>query len=218
MPASGNRDVSCPHCSAVVKTQMSPQINPQENPELRKCVLSETLFEWKCPNCGYEAEMMYPCLYHDKNNKFMVYISPNGANKLQSLNMEETYPRLNGVTKRVVTSVKQLKEKIVIFENGLNDIAIELVKFALSDVAKKKHNKNVTNGYFSYIDSEEDKIYFSFFLKNQDSPVLQGTKMDAYRKSVEITESVGKIADNNFIFVDSAFAENILQEYHNQEE
>ena len=65
MPSLGNRDVSCPHCGAVVKTRMSPEISAGENPDLRQRVLDETLFDWKCPECGYEAQLVYPCLYHD---------------------------------------------------------------------------------------------------------------------------------------------------------
>nr|WP_319489444.1 CpXC domain-containing protein [uncultured Caproiciproducens sp.] len=220
MPSLGNRDVGCPHCGAVVKTQMSPEINAGENPDLRQRVLDETLFDWKCPECGYEAQLVYPCLYHDKKNNFMVYVVPNsGCCSLQPVNVGETFPQFSGLTKRVVTSLAGLKEKVLIFEAGLNDFAVELVKLALTDVAGKKHNKTATAGYFCFIDEKENRIGFSFFLQDEEEPVQQGTRMDAYNKSLEIVESVGAVSqDDDFIAVDSVAAENILRVYRGEEE
>jgi hypothetical protein len=210
-----NKDVSCPHCSAVVKTQMWPGINAEENPDLRALVLNETLFDWKCPACGYEAQLVYPCLYHDKSKKFMIYVVPNGNDcALQSVDVSEAFPQFNEMTKRVVTSLTGLKEKILIFEAGLDDLAVELVKLALTDVAEKKHGKSVASGYFCYADEQAGRISFSFFLKGTKEPVHQDTRMDVYNKSLEIVESVGaSAAGGDFKSVDSEVAQNVLREY-----
>ncbi len=220
MPSLGNRDVSCPHCGAVVKTRMSPEISAGENPDLRQRVLDETLFDWKCPECGYEAQLVYPCLYHDKENHFMVYVVPNsGCCPLEPVDVGEAFPQFNGLAKRVVSSLAGLKEKVLIFESGLNDFAVELVKLALTDVAGKKHHKTATAGYFCFADEKENRIGFSFFLQGEEKPVQQGTRMDVYRKSLEIVESVGTVLqDDQFIAVDSAAAEDILRVYRGGEE
>ena len=219
MSTQMNKDVSCPHCGAAVKTQMWPGIDAQENPELRTHVLDETLFDWKCPACGYEAQFVYPCLYHDKDQKYMIYIVPNGNDcTLQSVDVGETFPQLNGMVKRVVTSLAGLKEKILIFEAGLNDYAVELVKLALTDVAEKKHGKTVSTGYFCSVDQENGRIEFSFFLQGEKEPVLQGTRMDVYHKSLEIVESNGILfAGSEFQSVDSASAQEILRIYREEE-
>lgn len=220
MPSVGNRDVSCPHCGAVVKTAMSPEINAGENPDLRQRILDETLFDWKCPECGYEAQLVYPCLYHDKANQFMVYVVPNsGCCQLEPVSVGEAFPQFNGMAKRAVTSLAGLKEKVLIFEAGLNDFAVELVKLALTDVAGKKHDRKTSAGYFCYADEKENRIVFSFFLQGEDEPVQQGTRMDVYRKSLEIVESVGAVSrDDDFVAVDSAAAENILRVYRGGED
>ncbi|MCY1715149.1 CpXC domain-containing protein [Caproiciproducens galactitolivorans] len=219
MATQDNRDVSCPHCGAVVKTQVHPELEAGEDPELRLRVLDETLFDWKCPECGYEAQLVYPCLYHDKSKNFMVYVVPNGGcRSLDSVKVGEAFPQLCGVTKRVVVSPAQLKEKILIFEAGLNDFAVELVKLAVTDVAAKKHGKVVTDGYFCYADEAENRIGFSFFLKGNQEPVQQRTRMDVYKKSLEITQSVGVAEQDEFMAVDSAAAEKILRVYRGEEE
>ena len=215
-----NKDVSCPHCGAIVKTQMWPGINAEKSPELKALVLDETLFDWKCPACGYEAQLVYPCLYHDKSKKFMIYVVPNGNDcTLQSVDVSEEFPQFHEITKRVVTSLTGLKEKILIFEAGLDDLAVELVKLALTDVACKKHNRSVTSGYFCFADEQAGRIGFSFFLEGEKEPVHQDTRMDVYHKSLEIVESVGALAaDGEFKAVDSEVAQKVLREYRGEEE
>ena len=74
----------------------------------------------------------------------MIYLVP-GA-KQESLNdaeAENRYPELGGVTKRLAADLNELKEKILIFENGLDDRAVELTKLAMSKVALKKHGKDL---------------------------------------------------------------------------
>lgn len=215
-----NKDVSCPHCGAIVKTQMWPGMNPQENPDLRVLVLDETLFDWKCPACGYEAQLVYPCLYHDKSNQFMIYVVPNGNDSaLQSVDISGEFPQFNEMTKRVVTSLAGLKEKILIFEAGLNDLAVELVKLALTDVASKKHGRTVASGYFCFADEQAGRIGFSFFLQGETVPVRQDTRMDVYHKSLELVESVGGLeAGGDFKAVDLEVARKVLREYRGEEE
>jgi len=215
-----SKDVSCPHCGAVVKTQMWPGINAEENPDLRALVLDETLFDWKCPGCGYEAQLVYPCLYHDKSKKFMIYVVPNGNDcALQSVDISEDFPQFNAMTKRVVTSLTGLKEKILIFEAGLDDLAVELVKLALTDVAGKKHGHSVLSGYFCFADEQTERIGFSFFLQGEPEPVHQDTRMDVYHKSLEIIENVGALAaGGDFMSVDSEVAQNVLRKYRGEED
>lgn len=218
MTTQTSKDVSCPHCGAVVKTQMATGINAGENPDLRARVLDETLFDWECPDCGYQAQLVYPCLYHDKVKNFMIYVVPNGCDcALESVDVSETFPQLSGVTKRVVTSLIGLKEKILIFEAGLNDAAVELVKLALVGVAAKKYDQTVTGGYFCFVDEPDNRIVFSFFLQDAKEPVQQGTRMDVYHKSFEIVKNVGADAEDDFIAVDSVTAEKILREYRGEE-
>ncbi len=214
-----NKDVSCPHCGAAVKTQMWPGIDAQESPELRAHVLDETLFDWKCPGCGYEAQFVYPCLYHDRSKKFMIYVVPNGNDcALQSVDVSGNFPQFNGMMKRVVTSLSGLKEKILIFESGLNDYAVELAKLALTDVAGKKHGNTVSEGYFCTADQETGQIEFSFFLEGEKEPVRQITRMDVYHKSLELVENTGAVsAGGEFQLVDSAAAQEVLRIYREEE-
>lgn len=217
MSTQTNKDVSCPHCGAAVKTQMYPGIDAEENQELRALVLDETLFDWKCPACGYEAQLVYPCLYHDNTLNYMVYVVPNGNDcALASVDVEKEFPQFTGMKKRVVTSLAGLKEKILIFEAGLDDLAVELAKLALTDVAGKKHSAVVDSCYFCSMDETAQRIVFSFFLHGQAEPVIQGIRMDVYEKSLEIVQKVGR-PGGEFCTVDVNTAQEVLRTYREEE-
>ncbi|WP_411675759.1 CpXC domain-containing protein [Caproicibacter sp.] len=210
-------EISCPRCGAAVKTELWPGADAARNPELKARVLDESMFDWKCPECGYAARFLYPFLYHDPERKFMVYLSPTGDG-CEAVSMESEFPQLTGVVKRLVTTPESLKEKILIFEAGLDDRAVELVKFALAGVLNKKHGKKTAAGYFCYADETENEIGFSFLFEGETEPVRRNTRMDAYRKSLEIVEGAGSVGDDGFFPVDGITAQKILDEYRESDD
>ena len=62
MSTQVNKDVCCPQCGKPVRTKMWTGISAQTEPEMRARILDETFFDWQCPHCGYQAELVYPCL------------------------------------------------------------------------------------------------------------------------------------------------------------
>ena len=209
-----SKDVCCPHCGAVNKKQMWIGISAGSNPELRQKILSETLYAWKCPECGYEAELVYPLLYHDKQRGFLVLVSPSSCScKEAAEGVQGKYPQLEDVKKRLVPSLAGLKEKILIFEAGLNDAAVEMVKSALLELVEKKRGRKALEGFFMTADRDVDYIGFAFFLDGVDKPVRQGTGLEAYEKSLEIVRSLHYTDGPDFDVVDLQLAETLLDEY-----
>lgn len=219
MSTPKNKDVSCPHCGAAVKTEMWPAIGAQSALFLRERVLDETLFDWKCPACGYEAQLVYPCLYHDRERGFLVYVAPNtGCCAPEAVDVSGEFPQFAGMKKRVVATLAGLKEKILIFEAGLDDLAVELVKLALADVAAAKHGTAVETVYFNAVDRGADRIDFSFFLPGRPEPAGKSTRLDVYRKSLEIVERIGANEDGAFRSVDYDAAQEALRKYREEEQ
>ena len=218
MSTQMSKDIGCPQCGAAVRTRMWPGVCAQEHPELRAKILDEAFFDWTCPECGYTAQFEYPCLYHDKERKFMVYVAPSGSGQeFQPVDVSDQFPQLAGVKKRVVATPAELKEKILIFEAGLDDYAVELVKFALADVLAEKTGRKSVQGYFSYADETSNRICFAFFPEGEPEPVMRKTSMDAYRKSIEIARKHRRPEGNSFIPVDAVTAKNLLDEFQNNE-
>ena len=130
---------SCPSCGCKGEFRMYDSVNVSLDPKLRDKVLSGEIFNWTCPQCGKEISLRHNLLYHDMNKEFQVYYSPTECDSINSMinDMLTKYPGMRK-TNRTVDSLNALKEKILIFEEGLNDIAIELSK-AVIKYAKKNN-------------------------------------------------------------------------------
>lgn len=216
MSRSINKEINCPRCHASVDTQMWTCVNVTLEPALRAKIMDESLFEWTCPECGYEAQLIYPCLYHDLDGLFMVYLIPDASrSELADDAVQSQFPELQNIKKRLVSSLNALKEKVLIFEAGLDDMAVELTKLALAEVVAKKQQKTVTSGYFCLADRETNQIGFSFFLAGECEPFYQGTRIEVYDKSMDIVDAHAKEErlKNGFIRIDTPWAAAALDRY-----
>ncbi len=120
----------CPTCKKSSEVKIWNTINITLNPELRVPVLDGSAFAFVCPECSAKEQMAYHFLYHDMDHKFMVHWFPD----LETL-PEEKFAELEKVTiwfpgyrYRIVSSRNRLREKILIFEMGLDDRVVEMVK------------------------------------------------------------------------------------------
>ena len=118
-----NKAVVCPMCGELSKAVVYTSVNATVDKEQRERVLDGGLFAWKCPSCGYSARLTYPILYNDMKNRFMIYLIPKiDRYQLCDKELEEKYSNLRNINKRVVADFNSFKEKIFIFESGLDDM------------------------------------------------------------------------------------------------
>ena len=181
------------------------QDSPDEIPELRRDILRESMFDWECRHCGYTAQMAYPMIYHDPMNAFMICLRPSGA-----VSGAEPIPAVRALKKRSVKNPQELKEKILIFEAGLDDAAVELVKNAIVTVVRKNLDGNV-HAYFCA--ATEEELRFALFVKGRQEPVYQTTKMAVYRQSQEVLRTLDYKSPDDFAVVNSKLAQSLLDEY-----
>ena len=200
------KEVKCPGCGAMSQARMWSGINAEVNPNLRLSVLDESLFDWTCPHCGYQAMLVYPCLYHDKGRRFMIYILPREPDPQKAAGISAQFPQLRGVRKRVTGSLATLKEKILLF-------AAELVKLLLALVLAHSTGKRVEQGFYCSCDEEKDRIGFSFFVEGEEEPVRRMTSFAAYRQALSIAESLLPPDGDDFLLVNQAFARALLYRY-----
>lgn len=208
-----SKEVICPGCGARVAARMWTGINAEVNPNLRAEVLDETLFDWKCPQCGHEATLAYPCLYHDKGRRFMVYVLPQEPDEQKAAGIAAQFPQLRGVRKRVTGSLASLKEKILLFEDGLDDRAVELVKLLVALVLERSSGKRVTQGLYVSGDEERERIGFLFSLEGEEQPVHRVTSFSAYHKASAIVEFLLPPDGGDFLLVDESFARRLFERY-----
>lgn len=127
-------DVQCPKCGRPGTFEVWDSVNVDLDPEMRAKVLNEEIFEWTCPHCGEEVYVPFGFIYHDMKHKFMLFfdpVDPEDHDKYEPMPNNMITPFLEGYTVRPVYGIWNLKEKILTFEAGLNDLAIERVKYFL---------------------------------------------------------------------------------------
>lgn len=75
--------------------------------------------------------------------------------------------------------------------------------------------EKATEGYFSFAEEEKNRIGFVFF-QGSAEPVLKTTRMDAYRRSLEIVEEVHP-EQKGFAPVDPVLAQKLLDAYKEED-
>lgn len=199
------KDIVCPSCGRVQKLEMYTSVNSEDNPELRRAILSEGIFDWECLNCGYVAQMVYPMIYHDPKNKFMIALRPSAA-----VTRPEPVSSMQGMKLRSVKNPRELKEKILIFEAGLDDAAVELVKNAITTAVKKNFSGSV---HAFFCEADEEEMRFSIYLRGSNEPTYQNTQMAVYRQSQEVLRALDYREPGSFAVVNSKLAQTLLEDY-----
>lgn len=209
--------IVCPMCGELSKAEIYTSVNPTVNKKARDKVLGGELFAWVCPSCKHTARLTYPILYNDMKNRFMVYLIPKiDRFQLCDKELEEKYSNLRNITKRIVADFNSFKEKIFILESGLDDMAVELTKLAISQtVSNKLGGAEIREGYLSMYDRESNTMGFTYFTGENKKPYVQTARLEIYGKSKDIIESFA-IKDRKikgFTKIDREWAENILYRY-----
>lgn len=151
-------EIICPNCNHKGKFILWDSINVDVNPEAREKVKTGKLFEYICENCNEKFNTEYTILYHDSNNRFMIWYIPKGCKDTDKETIEVDFPIKEKL--RIVKNNKyNLIEKIKIFEDRLDDIIIELMKnIVFSSLPEEAQNDTIE---IIYNKLENDYIHFS---------------------------------------------------------
>ncbi|MBE6123177.1 MAG: hypothetical protein E7190_10790 [Erysipelotrichaceae bacterium] len=170
-------DVKCPACGHEYRQSLPAWINVSEHPEQKESVLDGSLFTMRCPACGCEYGLVYPLLYHDSGRQLMIQLidgtDENPFEKALDQLAEEDEIREHAArrtyTMRAVHLPNDLTEKILIFEENLDDRAVELMKPALmADLMLGDQSMHVVGLYFS-----PDEAGNAFVVETEDGFVGQ---------------------------------------------
>ena len=200
------KDIICPQCGVSQKYRLYTSINARENPELKRMALEETVFDWRCERCGYFAAMAYPFLYLDPDARYGICVTPGGSGQ-----PVEPTEAVKDFVKRRVKNLAELKEKILIFDNGLDDVAVEVVKNALCAIIKNKYEAKRVHAYFSRV--QEGSLEFAIFVPGRPDPVYHSTRLEVYQQSQEVLRALNFMDPPGFAVVDARLAKGILEQY-----
>jgi len=193
--------VRCPYCGENGTLQAEGRINASESPELKAAIMDGSLFLWNCPKCGHVNLAVYPLLYHDPSIRLMIWLRPEGVdgdNAVQTLASE-----LDGYTLRSVREAGSLMEKVKIFDAGLDDVTMEMVKYVTRQELSEAHPDKV---------DQIQNVPFKFFrVEGADNEIVLTFPMDGQMQRISVGFNVyedcaGILRRNTSIRPDPGFA------------
>lgn len=151
-----NDVVKCPKCKEQINYERWVSINSSMNPEQKKLLLSGAFGEVICPKCGAKSYLEYNFLYHDMQDKYMISVYDDYSDALSE------FSQIEGYRYRYVECIGDLVEKINIFDAGLSDIVMEIMKGFLKELLQIKGNlvflKREDNQFLFYV-IETNKVF-----------------------------------------------------------
>ena len=150
--------IACPRCNKKNNVKIYEAIEANDI-AARKRVLDGSIFTWRCPKCNYRTNAFFNLLYKDIDRHFMIYLAADGnvvgiRNAME--NIEKDFNRLSpskdiryNMTRRIVLTSNELREKVMIFEAGLDDRIIEIMKcFYMTAVIENISNFQIAECLF----------------------------------------------------------------------
>ena len=161
--------IKCPACGAEHDFEIWVRVNTDLDPILKEKVKSGELFRTVCPACGQKIDVVYPCLYHEMENKVMIYYAP-GAEAMkdaaaafeegvETVGRERGFdPSQKGYRNRVVGSVFDLQEKIAVFDAGMDDRVVEICKVLIGSDLQETQPEAVFDDLLFYRDGSGGRL------------------------------------------------------------
>ena len=162
-------NIECPICKKEGAFQIWESINTTLDPEMKQAVLDKSAFLFKCPGCGNETYVDYGTLYHQMEDKIMIHYATTDENEQEILDMLkfDEDNKMNNLFKnmisnnyliRIVRSQNALREKIQIFDAGLDDRIIEIAKIYIW-IMYKDQNPNSKDVEIFFLKDNDENIF-----------------------------------------------------------
>lgn len=184
------QSIVCPKCGERSDVDMWESVNVTIDPEMYEKVRDGSIFAYECPNCGFKSRFVYTMLYHDMEKKQMIFLcTDENAQKSAAeefdgmksgrqlklikektgIDAPENADNMNEYTLRIVPTYDKLREKLFIFDAGLDDRAMEFYKSVVFKMLKEEGHDLERISYFYTKDNDPKSGKIQFFRKESGS-------------------------------------------------
>ncbi|MGT2895460.1 CpXC domain-containing protein [Streptococcus entericus] len=204
--------IACPVCKHQSGFTTYQSINATLEPKLKQQLIDRELFKFYCLNCGEQRVVCYETLYHDMENRLMLYYIPAVVNREQEVaRIEEMFSQIKQVEGdryfnsldsynfRIVSDMESFIEKVQIFDAGYDDRVVELMKFVLAP--KEEEDIQFSYDHMVFTKVGDDNYQFMFIDEKRAVASLKFSKEMYEHFELEYAP----ILDDQY-FVDEAWA------------
>lgn len=212
--------IACPKCGKMIQIDVWDSIDIPYDIEQKEKVLKNTFFKATCEDCKITFPIAYKCLYNDMEQKFLIWLAPRLEEEEKAEVAEyneklKTDNRLRlaqgGYTYRIVRNDNELREKVLIFDEGLDDRYIETMKLVYVPAFKKNIAKDskILGLYFDKKSSGEGYQWVLIF--DNKKPVIADINMDIYEDMKDkLHDLVEEKTGEGFIQISAPWAMDIM--------
>lgn len=191
-------EITCSECGAKAMVEVWQSLNIDTDPQMKESFRNKKMFTYDCPKCGKRTILNYPMLYHDMKNKAVVqYIPEEGMIDTAVEGFEQIFADgADGEKLRIVLTQNALIEKSIIFEAGLDDRLIELMKVVYVSNCDDELLNEVRDVIF---EKDDDGSMVFVFVTDTDAFVAE-FDMDMYKYlESSFTEMFGCEPDDSYL-------------------
>lgn len=126
---SRSREVKykCPYCGREFGITVYDSVETAKDADLRDACMSGDIFRHSCPHCHTDFMVQNPLVYIDAAHKFVIWLSSQDTGA--DLSALSGPLDAQGYKLRRCKTLKEFTEKIQIFEDGMDDVLVELAKY-----------------------------------------------------------------------------------------
>ena len=211
MSVKHTQQIACLKCKKKSDFEFYGSINTMLDPTLKQRVKNFDIFKFICPHCGSEQFVNYSFLYHQMEDKYMVFVSVEGDawNQMMSI-LSARQKDLPDYTMRIVRSYNDFREKLMILDAGLDDRVVEIIKSSVwHNVEETYADKGIDEILFAMNDDGEH----GFLFRSKDKMIASMEfDMDLYKVVKNAAESRLDFYSRGIFVIDRAWADRVVGE------
>jgi hypothetical protein len=138
-----DREIECPHCDVHQTVQVAIGLDITRLPDVKNAILDGEFHRFDCTSCGKRIEVRIPLIYTDFERGHWIEVRPDdeiaqwaelapAAVAIFERAVVHGAPilrrRVETFTTRLVFGYAELREKVLLFEAGIDDRAVECLK------------------------------------------------------------------------------------------
>jgi hypothetical protein len=219
MSRMGTVEANCPECGRSQRVTVCHSINVTVSPNLKDELFQDKINTFSCEQCGKTIRIALDLLYHDmdKGIKICEQYSDVDMKELEG-SVESRIASVFRVTiprsryKRIVRSREDLKEKIMIFDDGFDDRVMEFLKVAFTVTGDLNLEPGTPIKIYYSGKAEEQSLLLSVLgerglLGRYAVPVSQYDKMA--NSIVQLLDKDGS-TENEWLLVDREYVRSLV--------
>lgn len=225
MSKKSTQKITCPKCGHEQEEVIWDSVNVTIDPEAKQKIKDGNFFTFHCAQCGYEAPLAYPCLYHDMEQGLLAWLLPGNGNKERNLDQINSMISGMGIdftneekpySYRIVEDANDLKEKILIFDEGLDDRMVEIMKVIYRVQIEEQVGGD--GDFMMYLSGTKNRYEFVVLFSDGKAASVP-VNMDFYRELYQTQkEMLDACTPSSFCSVDREWAEAIMDGMDEEEE